>query len=172
MVPFGPHLEGLLLKQRTACTKSSFSFIVKDLHSRRMRGSRHEFCCSLDPIDSRTVGARDPSRKTMIAANIKMQMGRKLCDGRHVFNLLIILSCHSVIPWSHTRRRTRLDFKRESHTTPGREMKYPMIKISCKRTCGFLSQDLPPPFRILHFHGWNFPRLWKSICDTSLRSTR
>lgn len=121
MVPFGPHLEGLLLKQRTACTKSRFSCIVKDLHSRRMRGSRQEFC-SLNPSDPRTVGARDPARKTIIAPDITIQIGRKLCDGRHVFNLLIRVSCHSVMPWSRNRRRTRLDFIREPYATPGCEI--------------------------------------------------
>ena len=162
----------MLLKQRTACTNSCFSFIVKDLHSRRMRGSRQEFCCSLDPSDPRTVGARDPARKTTIAANITIQIGRKLCDGRHVINLLIIVSCHSVISWSRNRRRTKVDFIRESYATPGREMDYAMIRAPCQRTCGFLSQDLPPPFRLLQFHCWEFPRLWKSTCNTSLRSTR
>ena len=121
MVPFGPHLEGLLLKQRTACTKSCFSFIVKDLHSRRMRGSRQDFG-SLNPRDPRTVGARDPARKTTIAANITVQTERKLCDGRHFLNLLSVVSCYSVIPWSHNRQRTRLNFIRESYASSGGEI--------------------------------------------------
>lgn len=38
MVPFGCHVDGILARQIAACVKSCFSFLVRDLHSRRIAG--------------------------------------------------------------------------------------------------------------------------------------